>query len=227
MAETQALLSALSKLIRKRREELGLSQTELAERAGLHRTYICNIERGTQNLSLESLNNIAGSLEIPVARLIGEAEESAEKKSGLIRILLIEDNPADVFVFKRCLKNSSHKTTLTVVDSGLKAFQLIGRAADKTGDKPGTALAEIVFLDLNLPGKSGHDLLKAFKQNERLRHIPVVILTTSSNPLDVKMTYGSYANSYLSKPVDPAEFERSINSVLDYWFGTSALPSPD
>ncbi|MCA9801539.1 MAG: response regulator [Cyanobacteria bacterium HKST-UBA02] len=223
MAETEALLNALSKTIRKRREELGLSQTELAERAGLHRTYICNIERGTQNLSLESLNNIARSLDIPVARLIGEAEEAAEEKSGLIRILLIEDNPADVFVFKRCLKNSSHRTSLSVVDSGLKAFELIR----KVGDKPRTSLAEIVFLDLNLPGKSGHDLLKAFKQNESLRHIPVVILTTSSNPQDVKKTYGSYANSYLSKPVDPAEFERSINSVLDYWFGTSALPSPD
>ncbi|MGD9680101.1 MAG: response regulator [Candidatus Obscuribacterales bacterium] len=223
MAETEALLSALSKMIRKRREELGLSQTELAERAGLHRTYICNIERGTQNLSMESLNNIARSLEIPIARLLGEAEEAAEEKSGLIRILLIEDNPADVFIFKRCLKNSSHKTSLTVVDSGLKAFELIGKVADK----PRASLAEIVFLDLNLPGKSGHDLLKAFKQNESLRHIPVVILTTSSNPQDVRKTYGSYANSYLSKPVDPSQFERSINSVLDYWFGTSALPSPD
>ncbi|MBZ0185719.1 MAG: response regulator [Candidatus Obscuribacterales bacterium] len=220
MTETEPLLGALSAAIRKRREEIGMSQTELAERAGLHRTYISNIERGSQNISIESLNRIAGSMDISISELLTQAEESARSKTATINILLIEDNPADVFMFKRCLSKTNLPTSLTVVSSGLKASEILKKIVHKS-DIP---LPEIVFLDLNLPGKSGHELLRELKENDDLKHIPVVILTTSSNPQDIKRTYGHYANSYLAKPVDPREFEAAINNVLNYWFGTSSLP---
>ena len=220
MSNADNLLGALSHVIRKRREEVGISQTELAERSKLHRTYINNIERGKQNISIESLNRIAEALDTSIGELINRAETESKPPTSPIKILLIEDNSADIFLFKRCLGKGILPTELTVVESGQEASELLKDLAKRQNDE----LPEIVFLDLNLPGKSGHELLKELKTDEMLRHIPVIILTTSSNPKDIQQTYTNYANSFLTKPVDPSDFEQAVNSVLSYWFDTTVLP---
>ena len=220
VAESNLLLSALSKIIRKRREELGISQTALAEKSGLHRTYINNIERGQKNISIDSLKKIADVLDITVGELLLEAEESTTQKPSDIHILLVEDNPADVFMFKRCLKKGSLNTRVEVLESGSQAEKYF----KELGSKPTSDHPDIIFLDLNLPGKTGLELLKDIKFNDLLKHIPVIMLTTSANPKDVSKSYSNYGNSFLTKPIDPVEYEKAIQNVLEYWFSFSSIP---
>ncbi|MDZ4837218.1 MAG: response regulator [Candidatus Melainabacteria bacterium] len=222
MSDSQNLLGAIGKTIRKRREQLGISQTELAERAGLHRTYINNIEGGSKNISIDSLKGIADALNTTISELMTSAEDASDDTRQPIKILLIEDNAPDVFMFKRCVKQSALPTAVEVLDNGKKAQAQI----DTYKESPGDDLPDIIFLDLNLPGgRSGYDILIDIKSNDLLRHIPVIILTTSSNPQDVRKTYGHFANSFMTKPVDPQEYEKSINNVLTYWFDTTSLPT--
>lgn len=221
MSDSQYLLGAIAKQIRKKREKLGISQTELAERSGLHRTYINNIECGTKNISIDSLKNIADALNTTVSDLISEAEESSRDSGQPIKILLVEDNPADVFMFKRCVKQNALPTSVEVIENGKKAQEQLDKYKKGGGDD----LPDIIFLDLNLPGRSGYEILMDLKGSENLRHIPIIILTTSSNQQDVRKTYAHFANSFLTKPVDPTEYEKSINSVLTYWFDTTSLPT--
>lgn len=220
MPESDKLLTALSRIIRKRREEVGMSQTVLAEKSGLHRTYINNIERGSKNISIESLKKIADSLSTTVSDLLTQAEEISSESESPIKILLVEDNPADVFMFKRCIKKSSLDTAVTVIDSGTRAEEYLRSLTTESTDSH----PDIVFLDLNLPGRTGHELLKDIKSNEMLRHIPVIILTTSANPKDVRKSFGEFSNSFLTKPVDPVEYEKAIHDVLLYWFSVSSIP---
>lgn len=222
MSGASELLQSLSKLIRRKREEIGMSQTELAERSNLHRTYINNIERGTKNVSIESVKKIADALEMSVADLLTEAEKASQNKITSIKILLVEDNPADVFMFKRCIKRSPLPSTLQVIESGKDAQKFFERVSleQDSDERP-----DIIFLDLNLPGRSGHEVLGDIKLNDKLRHIPVVILTTSDNPLDVRKSYGQFANSFLTKPIDPKEYQQAIDDVLKYWFNISSIPT--
>ena len=221
MSDSQHLLAAIARLIRKRREQLGISQTELAERSGLHRTYINSIECGTKNISIESLKSIADALNTTVTELISEAESSSRDSEQPVKILLIEDNPADVYMFQRCVKENELPTSVEVIETGKKAKEQI----EKYKNGHASDLPDIIFLDLNLPGGSGLELLGDFKGNESLRHIPIIVLTTSSNQQDVRRTYAHFANSFLTKPVDPDDYEKAINNVLAYWFATTSLPT--
>ena len=222
MADSQDLLGAIGKVIRKRRESLGISKTELAERAGLHRTYINNIEGGSKNISIDSLKGIADALNTNISELLSSAEAVDDSRAP-IKVLLIEDNEGDVYIFKQsCAKQSMLPTSIEVLENGKKAQERIDKLKDAGSDE----LPDIVFLDLNLPGgRSGYDLLSELKGNDVLKHIPVIILTTSSNPQDVRKTYGHFANSFLTKPVDPQDYENAIHNVLTYWFATTSLPS--
>ncbi len=221
MADSQALLGAIGKAIRAQREKIGISQIELAERAGLHRTFINNIERGAKNLSLESLVSIADALELTASGLVIEAEELAKNTSSAIKVLLIEDNPADIFMFKRCVNLTAHTATVQVLQTGQEVQYRLEELRKGVGDPP----PDIIFLDLNLPGRSGHEILTDIKSNEALRHIPIIILTTSSRPDDIKKTYFHFANSFLTKPLDPTSYEKAIDGVLTYWFSTTKMPS--
>jgi CheY-like chemotaxis protein/uncharacterized protein YnzC (UPF0291/DUF896 family) len=212
MAGSSDLLGAIGKVIRKRREAMGISQTELAERAGLHRTYINNIEGGSKNISIDSLKGIADALNTNISELMLSAEATDDAKSP-IKVMLVEDSEPDVFLFKQSLaKITSLPTTVEVYEDGKKAQEKIDKLKEANPDD----LPDIIFLDLNLRGgRSGYDLLIDIKGNDVLRHIPVIILTTSSNPQDVRKTYGHFANSFMTKPVDPQEYQTQVANVLD------------
>lgn len=212
MADSSDLLGAIGKVIRKRREAMGISQTELAERAGLHRTYINNIEGGSKNISIDSLKGIADALNTNISELMLSAEATDDAKPP-IKVMLVEDSEPDVFLFKQSLaKITALPTTVEVYEDGKKAQEKIDKLKEASSDE----LPDIIFLDLNLRGgRSGYDLLIDIKSNDVLRHIPVIILTTSSNPQDVRKTYGHFANSFMTKPVDPQEYQSQVANVLD------------
>jgi len=211
MAGSSDLLGAIGKVIRKRREAMGISQTELAERAGLHRTYINNIEGGSKNISIDSLKGIADALNTNISELMLSAEATDDAKPP-IKVMLVEDSEPDVFLFKQSLaKITALPTTVEVYEDGKKAQEKI----DKLKEANSNELPDIIFLDLNLRGgRSGYELLIDIKSNDVLRHIPVIILTTSSNPQDVRKTYGHFANSFMTKPVDPQEYQSQVANVL-------------
>ncbi|MBC7952575.1 MAG: response regulator, partial [Rhodospirillaceae bacterium] len=85
---------------------------------------------------------------------------------------------------------------------------------------------DVILLDLNLPGRSGHEILEEMKADRSLRGIPVVVLSTSEAERDVLKSYQLGANSFISKPMDIEDFARAIHAVQDYWFRLAKLPDP-
>jgi CheY-like chemotaxis protein len=138
-----------------------------------------------------------------------------------IEILLVEDNPADVELTALALENSQLQIHLNVVGDGVAALEFLHRQQQYN-----TALSpDLVVLDLNLPKKSGHEVLAEIKADENLRRIPVVILTTSTAEDDILQAYNLHANCYIRKPVGFSEFTEVIQSIEDFWFGIVRLPS--
>ncbi|WP_447976932.1 response regulator [Candidatus Nitrospira bockiana] len=138
-----------------------------------------------------------------------------------IEILLIEDNPADVRLTMEALKEGKVLNHLTVAKDGMEALTILRRQG-RYGDRP---LPDLILLDLNLPGKDGREVLADIKNDDTLKRIPVVILTTSQDEQDVLKSYSLHANCYITKPVDLEQFIRVIKSIEDFWLGIVVLPS--
>ena len=137
-----------------------------------------------------------------------------------IEILLIEDNPGDARLAQEALKESKINNTLNIVSDGLSAIEYLFRR----GKYANAARPDIIFLDLNLPGKDGREILEEIKADAGLRAIPVVILTTSAAEEDIARTYAAHANCYVTKPVDFEQFTKVVHSVGNFWFTIVKLP---
>ena len=130
-----------------------------------------------------------------------------------LKILLVEDNPDDVKIAERSLKKGNFQSDLFVVQDGQEALDFLrrkGKYADAV--KP-----DLIFLDLNLPKVTGHEVLAEIKKDEKLRRIPVIVLTVSKRDEDMVKAYNSGASGYINKPPSTGEFIKVINTVLDYW----------
>ena len=137
-----------------------------------------------------------------------------------IEILLVEDNPGDVRLTMEALKEGKVLNNLSVVGDGVEALALLrreGRFADSV--RP-----DLILLDLNLPKKSGLEVLADIKADEELRRTPVVILTTSQAEQDIVKSYNLYANCYISKPVDLGQFMEVVKSIEEFWLTIVKLP---
>lgn len=138
-----------------------------------------------------------------------------------IEILLVEDNPGDVRLTKEALRESKVSTRMHVVLDGVQALAFLHREGEyATVPRP-----DLILLDLNLPKKSGREVLAEIKGNEDLRRIPVVILTTSQAEQDIIETYNLHANAYVNKPVDLDQFIKVVKSIEDFWFEIVRLPN--
>ena len=138
-----------------------------------------------------------------------------------IEILLVEDNPGDIRLTKEALKEAKVLNTLTVVQDGVEALTCLrrqGRYAD--AKRP-----DLILLDLNLPRKDDREVLAEIKNDEALKFIPVVILTTSQDEQDVLKSYGLHANCYITKPVELEQFISVVKAIEDFWLGIVVLPS--
>jgi chemotaxis family two-component system response regulator Rcp1 len=128
-------------------------------------------------------------------------------------ILLVEDNPADIQLAKEAMKESSVPYSLHVVSDGKKAMSFVLREEKYAyAERP-----DIILLDLNLPEKKGLEVLKEIKGNLHLKHIPIIVLTTSDAEQDIESAYAFHANCYITKPIDFDKFSKVIKSVIDYW----------
>ena len=140
---------------------------------------------------------------------------------GLIEILLVEDNPGDVRLTIEAFKEGDVRSRLHIAVDGEEALAFLNRE-DKFSD---VCRPDLILLDLNLPKKSGRQVLEEIKQHPDLKRIPVVILTTSKAEDDIFATYDLHANCYITKPVDLDQFMMIVQRIEDFWLTDVKLPS--
>jgi CheY-like chemotaxis protein len=137
-----------------------------------------------------------------------------------VEILLVEDDPGDVLMTREALAESKVLNNLTVVSNGEEALRYLLQE----GEHADAVRPDLVLLDLNLPRVDGREVLARVKADERLRTIPVVILTTSEAEEDVLRSYQLHANAYVTKPVDFDSFVDVIRQVDDFFISVVRLP---
>jgi CheY-like chemotaxis protein len=138
-------------------------------------------------------------------------------------VLLVEDNPSDVYLTQVAFRRSRTESEIHVVEDGIQAMAFLRQELPyANAPRP-----DLVLLDLNLPRKDGYKVLEEMKADPDLRRIPVIVLTTSTAEADISRCYESHANCYISKPVDFDEFERVIQEIESFWFQCATLPRRD
>lgn len=134
--------------------------------------------------------------------------------------LLVEDNPGDVRLTREALDESKLRNNLSVVGDGIEALAYLRREG-KYADAP---RPDVVLLDLNLPRKSGREVLAEIKADPVLKRIPVVVITSSEAEQDILATYELHANCYVTKPVDLDQFIKVVRSIETFWLTIVKLP---
>lgn len=137
-----------------------------------------------------------------------------------IDVLLVEDSPGDVRLTQETFRDANLAMHLHVATDGVEAMAFLRRQG-RHGHAP---RPDLILLDLNLPRMDGREVLAHIKEDDRLKTIPTVILTTSEAEADILKTYQLHANCYLSKPVQLDAFERVVKSINDFWLIQVKLP---
>lgn len=140
-----------------------------------------------------------------------------------IEILLVEDNEGDIGLVEEVFQEAKIRNNLHIAEDGEEAILFL-RKEGQFSDVPSP---DIILLDLNLPKKDGREVLKEIKEDDNLKRIPVVVLTTSKAEEDILKSYDLHANSYITKPVDFDQFIKVIKSIEDFWLDVVKLPSKD
>lgn len=144
--------------------------------------------------------------------------------SNIIEILLVEDNPHDADLTQRALRQNHLANQIVWVKDGAEALDLIFGPAHN----PAAALnrpPKMILLDLKLPKVDGHEVLQRLKLDPRTRNIPVVVLTSSREEIDLHRAYQSGVNSYIVKPVDFENFTEAVRQLGLYWLLLNQSPA--
>ena len=137
-----------------------------------------------------------------------------------IEVLLVEDSPGDVRLTREAFKEANRTIRLSVAIDGVEAMAFLRRA----GEFSNSPRPDLILLDLNLPKMDGREVLSHIKEDESLKTIPTVILTTSDAEADIVKSYQLRANCYLTKPVQLDAFEALVKSINDFWLTKAKLP---
>ncbi|MBA3678072.1 MAG: response regulator [Sphingosinicella sp.] len=137
-----------------------------------------------------------------------------------IDVLLVEDSPGDIRLTQEAFRSANSDIRLHVAMDGVEALAFLAQE----GVHSGAPRPDLILLDLNLPKKDGHEVLRHIRSDDRLKEIPTVILTTSDAATDINQSYSLQANSYLSSPVQLDKFEGLVRSINDFWFEKAKLP---
>ena len=209
------LQTKLGLVVRRWRQQLGITQEELAWRASLHRTYIADIERGARNVTLRSIASLAKALQVTMGNLLSHAAAPAgtalrhaakTAPTEAQEILLIEDSAMDAALTARAFKRAKITNPLKIVgaaEDGLDYLFGKGRHAKRKRTRP-----QLILLDLNLPQMSGLEFLRQIKNDELTRDIPVVVLTVSQSDRMIIECGRLGAVNYIVKPFGIESFVR-------------------
>jgi CheY-like chemotaxis protein len=141
-------------------------------------------------------------------------------KADLISVLLVEDDPGDVLLIREAFSEQKVGNILSVVSDGVQAIEYVrGEGEFARRERP-----DLILLDLNLPRKSGTEVLAEIKADPQLATIPVIVLTTSEAEEDVLRSYQAHANAYITKPVDFDRFRQIVHKIDDFFIGIVKLP---
>jgi CheY-like chemotaxis protein/DNA-binding XRE family transcriptional regulator len=211
--------------IKKWRGRSGISQEELAKRAGLHRSYVADIERGARNASLQSIEKLAKALELSLSTLFeplddsparGGVGASVAESNSLVDILLVEDDRRDVELTLAAFRQARLANRVQVARDGAEALDYVfGRASHpggKTARRP-----QIILLDLGLPKVHGLEVLRATKADSRTRKTRVVVLTVSRKDEHIATALRLGADAYLVKPIDFHQFTEITPKLQFAW----------
>lgn len=138
-------------------------------------------------------------------------------------LLLIEDSDEDFAALDRIMKKAAFLNPLFRCVDGDEALDFLYHTGNYANPEIAPRPA-LILLDLNLPGTDGREVLEQIKQDENLKSIPVIILTTSSNPKDMEDCYKNYANSYICKPMNIQNLFKAVDTVVNYWLKIVILP---
>ena len=201
--------------VRASRKCLGISQEELAWRAGIHRTYVCDIERGARNVSLQNIAKLAEALEVPAASLFPEDDQLASARMGgdLVDIILVEDNTREAARTLEALKFIANHVHL--IRNGLEAGKYLFHP--DPARHPSRRPPQLILLDLRLPGLGGLEGLRRVKADARSASIPVVVLTASARDRNIQLSRRLGASAHIVKPVDLRSLGRVVPELRLQW----------
>ena len=137
-----------------------------------------------------------------------------------MHLLLVEDNEGDILLTTKALEASKVLNEVSIVRNGKLALDFVFK---KNGYED-VKSPDVILMDINLPLKSGIEVLEILKSDESTKHIPIIILTTSSSESDIMKSYNNHANAYIVKPVDVSEFLEAVLSLEDFWLNIVHLP---
>ena len=138
-----------------------------------------------------------------------------------IHILLVEDNEGDILLTTEALSEGKISNMISVVKDGWEAIKFL----EKKEKYQGKSSPDIILLDVNLPKMNGHEVVKHIKTSSALKHIPVIMLTTSASANDVFQSYQNQANCFITKPVEVGDFLKVIASIETFWISIVQLPN--
>jgi CheY-like chemotaxis protein len=156
----------------------------------------------------------------PPAPLKKEDAMFAPNHGTPIEILLVEDNPDDAFMTMEALRDGKVRNRVHLVEDGVEALRYLRRQ----GQHADVPRPDLILLDLSLPRLGGLDVLAEIKQDDELKRIPVVIMTSSKREQDVLRAYNNHANCYVTKPVDLEQFLGVVRKIEDFWLTVVRLP---
>jgi CheY-like chemotaxis protein len=218
--EKIAIEKLLGNSVKNWRTRLEIPQNDLARRAGFHRSYISDIERGARNVSLKSIEKLADALGISVLTLFSglnsRSGSTPLRTDEMVDILLVEDNDNDMLLVIQALKKANLTNRIFVVRDGAAALDFLFCTGEfayrRTNDHP-----QVILLDLNLPKIDGLEVLRRVKADTRTRGIPVVVLTASKYDDAIAICKRLGTESFIAKPVDFQNFSAMTLQLSLQW----------
>lgn len=141
-------------------------------------------------------------------------------ETRIAEILLVEDNEDDVFLTREAFDAARLRLNLHHVDNGEKCLQFLR----KQGPYAGVPTPDLILLDMHMPVMDGHEVLSEIVKDDKLCHLPVVVLTTSYEATDIHKMYKLRCNSYITKPIDFNKFVKVIGQMAGYWLTVVVVP---
>ena len=138
-----------------------------------------------------------------------------------VHILLVEDNEGDILLTTEALEEGKILNKLSIARDGREALDFL----NKTAKFENAQSPDLILLDVNLPRHNGHEVLKYIKTHDSFKHIPVIMLTTSSSQKDINESYSNHANCYITKPIEVNDFMEAVTKIKEFWINLTRLPS--
>ncbi len=135
-------------------------------------------------------------------------------------IFLVEDNRGDIRLIQEALRRTAAQCEVVIARDGMEAMAYLRQ----DGEYAGAVRPDLILLDLNLPKKDGREVLAEIKANPSLKHIPIIVLSTSRNEEDISKSYDLHVNCYISKSRNLSQLFKIVQGIEEFWLETATLP---